>query len=89
MVTMYKILREDNEQILEMVKQLDKKILELKTNNKIPPEYLESLVEFYQEAILPWMDQYYLVDKEIEPENEQAVQDTIYDMFLLIKALED
>jgi len=85
---MSKILREDNEQISEMVKQLDKKILDLKVNNKIPSEYLEALVEFYQDAILPWMKQYYLVDKEIEPENEQAVQDKIYSLFLLLQVLE-
>lgn len=89
MGTMFKVLKEDNEQISEMVKQLDKKILEVKANNKIPHEYLEALVEFYQEAILPWMEQYYLVDKEIEPENEQAVQDKIYNIFLLIQALEE
>lgn len=86
---MFKLLREDNEQLIEMVKQLDSKILKLKAASQIAPEYLTALFEYYQEAVLPWMEEYYTVNKEIEPEKEQLVQDKIYDLFLLLQALED
>jgi len=86
---MFKLLREDNEQLVEMVKQLDSKIIKLKAANQIAPEYLTALLEYYQEAVLPWMEEYYTVNKEIEPKKEQLVQDKIYDLFLLLQALED
>jgi hypothetical protein len=86
---MFKLLRENNEQLVEMVKQLDSKIIKLKAANQIAPEYLTALLEYYQEAVLPWMEEYYTVNKEIEPEKEQLVQDKIYDLFLLLQALED
>lgn len=88
MVTMYKLIKEDNKQVLEMIKQLDQKILQLKKENKIPADYLQPITEFYQEAIVPWMDGYYLLDKEIDPEAEQEVQDKVYELFLLLQALE-
>lgn len=89
MVIMFKILKEDNEQVLEMIRQLDQKILKLKKANQLPPEYLEALTEFYQEATLPWMDRYYLLNQEVDPDTEQDVIDKIYNLFLLLRALED
>lgn len=86
---MYKLLAEDNKQILEMIKQLDEKIIKLKQENKIPIEYLQPIVEFYQEATLPWLHRYDLLNREIDPESEKVVVDKIYNMFLLLKALED
>jgi hypothetical protein len=88
MVTVFKILKEDNEQILEMIRQLDQKILKLKKDNQLPPEYLEALTEFYQEATLPWMDRYYLLDREADPDIEQDIVDKIYNLFLLLQVLE-
>ena len=89
MDTKYPLLKEDNEQILEMIRQLDEKIIKLKKADKIPPEYAEALTEFYQEATLPWMEGYYLLDKEIDPDKEEAVMDKIYNLFLLLQTFED
>jgi hypothetical protein len=86
---MFKLLKEDNEQLIEMVKQLDSKILKLRAADHIAPEYLAALSEYYQEAVLPWMEEYYTVNKEIEPERELQVQDKIYNLFLLLQALEE
>ena len=85
----YRLISEDNKQILEMIKQLDEKVLRLKQENRLPVEYLHAITEFYQEAVLPWMQNYELLDREIDPEAEQEVADKIYDLFLLLKALED
>jgi hypothetical protein len=89
MDTKFPLLKEDNKQILEMIRQLDEKIIKLKKANRIPPEYREALTEFYQEATLPWMEAYYLLDKEIDPDKEQIVVDKIYNLFLTLQALED
>lgn len=89
MATKCNLILEDNKQLLEMVRQLDQKIISLKQANKLPPEYLEAISEFYQEAVLPWMQRYELLNREIDSEAEQEVADKIYDLFLLLKALED
>ena len=83
------MLKEDNKQILEAIKQLDKRIIELRKAGKLPPEYIEALTEFYQKATLPWMDRYYTVDKEVDSEEEQQIMDDLYDVFLILQALED
>lgn len=88
MVIMSKLLKEDNKQVLEMIRQLDQKILELRELGKIPPEYLQPITEFYQDAVLPWMEKYHLINNEIDSEEEQEVQDKIYQLFLLLQALE-
>lgn len=86
---MYKLLKEDNKQILEMIRQLDRKILQLRKANRLPSEYLQALTEFYQEATIPWMQKYELLNKEIDSDAEQEVVDKIYELFLLLQALED
>jgi hypothetical protein len=85
----YRLISEDNKQILEMIKQLDEKIFRLKQENRLPVKYLQAITEFYQEAVLPWMQNYELLDREIDPEAEQEVTDKIYELFLLLQALED
>ena len=86
---MFSLLKEDNEQVMEMIRQLDQKILDLRKAGRIPSDYSQAITEFYQEATLPWMEKYYIPNKEINPEAEQKVADKIYDLFSLRKALED
>jgi len=84
-----KLLREDNKQISEMIKQLDQKILDLRKTNKLPLEYQEPILEFYQQAVIPWTERYYLLNTEVDPQVEEEVVDKIYELFLLLQALED
>lgn len=46
-------IKEGNTEVMDLVRQVDKKILELRAANKIPSEYAVPLTEFYQEATLP------------------------------------
>lgn len=73
------ILTESNKDIENLRKHLDKIVLEFR--RKYPKSNLLFVIKkFYDEVILAWMEDHYLVDKELEHEYDEIIKNKILDL---------
>ena len=83
MVTLIRLL-EDNKDIESLVKQLDELIVNLRRSQKLEPELIKYLQDFYKDEILPFTRYHYLVGKEPSRIYEEKLKDKIIDLIITL-----
>ena len=77
------ILIETNEDIHKLIYFLDQKIILFR--DKYPKSILlKEIQSFYNTIILPWMEEYQLVDKEVDDEMDESIKNDILDLINII-----
>lgn len=72
------MITESNIDLDSMVKHLDSKVVELR--NKYPKSNSFPYIrKFYNFVIIPWMEEYQLVGKEVENEYDEELKNLILD----------
>jgi hypothetical protein len=83
MATLIRLL-EDNKDIESLVKQLDGLIANLRKSQKLEPELIKYLQDFYEDEILPFTRYHYLVGKEPNKIYEEKLKDKITDLIITL-----
>jgi hypothetical protein len=74
------LVLEDNRSIEGYVKNLDSLIVKLRNLDKLTDKNKQYLISIYSDTIIPWMEEYYLNDKELSPQEESEMIDFILDL---------
>jgi hypothetical protein len=74
------LLLEDHKTIEGYLKNLDSLVVKLRTLDKLTDKNKQFLIEIYNNTIIPWMEEYYLNDKELTQEEESEMIDFILDL---------
>lgn len=74
------LILEDNKSIEGYVKNLDSLIVKLRNLNKLTDKNKQYLISIYSDTIIPWMEEYYLSNKELTKEEESEIIDFILDL---------
>lgn len=77
---MFNILLEDNKTIEEYIKNLESLIVKLRESDKLTNKDKQQLISIYNETIFPWMEKYYLTNKELTSKEESEMIDFILDL---------
>lgn len=73
------IIREDNKDIERLVHHLSDKVVAFRNcypNN----ESLNDIRQFYDEVVIPWMEEYQLAHQEIDDEFDESIKNDILDL---------
>lgn len=73
-------LSEDNKTIEGYIKNLESLIIKLRTLNKLNNKNKQYLISIYNDTITPWMEEYYINDKNLTKEEESEMIDFILDL---------
>jgi hypothetical protein len=74
------LLLEDHKTIEGYIKNLDSLIVKLRTSDRLTDKNKQSLLVIYTDTIIPWMEEYYLSNKELTKEEESEMIDFILDL---------
>jgi hypothetical protein len=74
------LVLEDNRSIEGYVKNLDSLIVKLRNLDKLTDKNKQYLISIYSDTIIPWMEEYYLNDKELSLQEESEMIDFILDL---------
>jgi hypothetical protein len=83
----FNLLLEDNETIEGAIKILDKLIIKLRNTKDIDVKTKQNLLEIYNNLILPWMEEFYLLNKNLSEIEEKEMIDIILDNISMINKL--
>jgi hypothetical protein len=73
-------LNEDNKSIEDLINYIDNKIIELRKNNKLSDDNINKLNYFYDKVIIKWMEGYYLINIELNSEEEKIIMNDLLDL---------
>lgn len=74
------LILEDSKSIEGYVKNLDSLIVKLRNLNKLTDKNKQYLISIYSDTVTPWMEEYYLNNKELSPKEESEMIDFILDL---------
>ena len=77
-------LLEDNQSVLDLIRYVDSKIVELRNKKGLDPEVIEKLNEVYSDVVDPWMENNYLKDVEPDMRWEEEIQDKLLKLISFI-----
>ena len=80
-------LQEDNKSILDLIQYVDSKIVEFRTNNKLPQKAINDLQGLYTSVVDLWMTSNYLPDIEPDPRWEKEITDTLIEVISYLNSL--
>jgi hypothetical protein len=83
----FNLLLEDNETIEGAIKILNKLIIKLRNTKDIDVKTKQNLLEIYNNLILPWMEEFYLLNKNLSEIEEKEMIDIILDNISMINKL--
>ncbi|MBC8147555.1 MAG: hypothetical protein H8E98_06170 [Bacteroidetes bacterium] len=82
------IVKESNASIDSLIKELDRRIIELKKNKILTPEVQNELLMFYEKMINPWIEKYFFQDKfQLNEEDEELFINSVLDVLNSLKKL--
>ena len=82
------VLKESNLSIEFLIKELDKKIIELKKSKTLTLEVQNELLMFYEKLITPWIEKYFFQDKfQLNKEDEEMFINSVLDVLNSLKKL--
>lgn len=76
----YNPILEDHKTIEGYIKNLDSLIVKLRKLDKLTDKNKQNLISIYNDIVLPWVEEYYLNNKELPPKEESEMIDFILDL---------
>ena len=80
-------LLEDNQSILDLIRYVDSKVVELRNKKGLDPEVMVKLSEVYEDVVDPWMENNYLKDVEPDIRWEEEIQDKLFTLISYINSI--
>lgn len=77
---MFNLVLEDHKTIEGYIKHLDSLIVKLRNLNQLNDKNKQELISIYNNNILPWVETYYLFNKELTTTEESEMIDFILDL---------
>lgn len=74
------LILEDHKTIEGYIKNLDLLIVKLRNLDKLTDKNKQNLISIYNDIMLPWIEEYYLNNKELSPKEESEMIDFILDL---------
>jgi hypothetical protein len=81
------VVLENNSDIDTTIKHLDALIVKLRREGKLTPKQLERIGKFYQHTVGPWMEFYMLPNIEMDPVQEDLLNNKFIYLSSLIEKL--
>jgi hypothetical protein len=80
-------LLEDNQSVLDLIRYVDSKVVELRNKKGLDPEVMAKLSEVYEDVVDPWMENNYLKDVEPDIRWEEEIQDKLFTLISYINSI--
>lgn len=80
-------LLEDNQSVLDLIRYVDSKVVELRNKKGLDPEVMVKLSEVYEDVVDPWMENNYLKDIEPDIRWEEEIQDKLFTLISYINSI--
>jgi hypothetical protein len=80
-------LLEDNQSVLDLIRYVDSKVVELRNKKGLDPEVMAKLSEVYGDVVDPWMENNYLKDVEPDIRWEEEIQDKLFTLISYINSI--
>ena len=80
-------LLEDNQSVLDLIRYVDSKVVELRNKKGLDPEVRAKLSEVYEDVVDPWMENNYLKDVEPDIRWEEEIQDKLFTLISYINSI--
>ncbi len=80
-------LLEDNQSVLDLIRYVDSKIVELRNSKDLDPEIIIKLSEVYADVVDPWLENNYLGDIEPDIRWEKEIQDKLLKLISFINSI--
>jgi hypothetical protein len=83
---MYNLL-EDNKSILDLIRYVDSKIVELRNTKDLDPEIISKLSKVYSDTVDLWIENNYLDDVEPDIRWEEEIQQELLQLISYINSI--
>jgi hypothetical protein len=80
-------LLEDNQSVLDLIRYVDSKVVELRNKKGLDPEVMAKLSEVYEDVVDPWMENNYLKDVEPDIRWEEEIQNKLFTLISYINSI--
>ena len=80
-------LLEDNKSILDLIRYVDSKIVELRNTKDLDPEIISKLSKVYSDTVDLWIENNYLDDVEPDIRWEEEIQQELLQLISYINSI--
>ncbi len=80
-------LQEDNREILDLIKYIDKKIVELRTTQSLSQPVIKDLKDLYEGAVNAWMEYNYLPGIEPDLKEEEEIRNNLLEIISFLNTI--